>query len=112
MAAVHLGVNFAHGPAAVVALGLRPRPQPRHQSPQAFDLLAEMEAARVLPDVASYTAAIGACSRGGNLPAALELLGMMRGTPPAAGRGGGSFSAWCLVLLSPPRRTHDARERV
>lgn len=42
-----------------------------------------MEVSRVAPDVASYTAAIGACSRGGNLPAALELFERMR-TPAAA----------------------------
>eukprot|EP00903_Cladosiphon_okamuranus_P013139 g12253.t1 len=55
---------------------------------EAFDILGEMEVARVDPDVASYTAAMGACSRGGNLKAALELFGMMRGTSPAAGAGG------------------------
>ena len=64
-----------------------------------------MGAARVHPDVASYTAAIGACSRGGNLPAALELFGMMRGTPSATGADGKVF---CLILPPPLplRRAH------
>lgn len=50
-----------------------------------MNLLAEMERARVAPDVASYTAAIGACSRGGDLPAALGLFeAMRRPSPPGA----------------------------
>ncbi|CAB1110738.1 unnamed protein product [Ectocarpus sp. CCAP 1310/34] len=52
---------------------------------EAMNLLAEMERARVVPDVASYTAAIGACSRGGDLPAALGLFeAMRRPSPPSA----------------------------
>lgn len=41
-----------------------------------------MERARVVPDASSFTAAIGACSRGDDLPAALDLLERMR-----SGRG-------------------------
>ncbi|CBJ29291.1 conserved unknown protein [Ectocarpus siliculosus] len=52
---------------------------------EAMNILAEMERARVAPDVASYTAAIGACSRGGDLPAALGLFeAMRRPSPPGA----------------------------
>lgn len=58
-----------------------------------------MVRARVAPDVASYTAAIGACSRGGDLPAALALFESMQRRPPSAGAatpataGTASFSA-------------------
>ncbi|CAM9344810.1 unnamed protein product, partial [Scytosiphon promiscuus] len=57
-------------------------------SHEALDLLAEMERSRVAPDVASYTAAIGACSRGGDLPAALALFETMQRPPSAAAATG------------------------
>ncbi|CAM9349025.1 unnamed protein product [Hapterophycus canaliculatus] len=53
-------------------------------SHEALDILAEMERALVAPDVASYTAAIGACSRGSDLPAALALFETMQRPPSAA----------------------------
>ncbi|CAM9110063.1 unnamed protein product [Ectocarpus sp. 6 AP-2014] len=61
---------------------------------EAMNLLAEMERARVAPDVASYTAAIGACSRGGDLPAALGLFeAMRRPSPPGAAAAAAAAAA-------------------
>lgn len=45
---------------------------------QAARFLAEMESSGVTPDTASFTAAISACSRGSDLPAALNFLEIMR----------------------------------
>ena len=43
----------------------------------ALDLLAEMKARRLVPNLIVYNATVGACCRAGQLPEALEVLRSM-----------------------------------